>query len=77
MARERAILCDLELEISHQLGDSIRDIEKAIQKTPAPISAQLFRDAACIYAKAAKQQRCPIEAGLKYLEKAIDAGSDP
>jgi outer membrane protein TolC len=27
MARERAILCDLELEISHQLGDSIRDID--------------------------------------------------
>jgi hypothetical protein len=27
MARERAILQDLELEISHQLGDSIRDID--------------------------------------------------
>src|SRR4051812_38468247 len=27
MARERAILCDLELEISHQLGDSIRDVD--------------------------------------------------
>ena len=27
MARERAILTDLELEISHQLGDAIRDID--------------------------------------------------
>lgn len=27
MARERAILQDLELEISHQLGDSIRDVD--------------------------------------------------
>lgn len=27
LARERAILTDLELEISHQLGDSIRDVD--------------------------------------------------
>jgi outer membrane protein TolC len=27
LARERAILSDLELEVSHQLGDSIRDID--------------------------------------------------
>ena len=27
LARERAILQDLELEISHQLGDAIRDID--------------------------------------------------
>lgn len=27
LARERAVMCDLELEISHQLGDAIRDID--------------------------------------------------
>ena len=27
LARERAILQDLELEISHQLGDAIRDVD--------------------------------------------------
>jgi hypothetical protein len=27
MARERAILTDLELEVSHQLGDAIRDVD--------------------------------------------------
>ena len=31
MARERAILQDLELEISHQLGDAIRDIDNELR----------------------------------------------
>jgi outer membrane protein TolC len=45
MARERAILSDLELEISHQLGDAIRDIDNTYGLTQTNFNRRVAAEA--------------------------------
>jgi outer membrane protein TolC len=45
MARERAILQDLELEISHQLGDAIRDIDNTYGLTQTNFNRRVAAEA--------------------------------
>ena len=67
MARERAILCDLELEISHQLGDSIRDIDNNYGLTQTNFNRRVAAEAEVQAVDAS------YEAGRVTLDLLLDA----
>jgi len=67
LARERAILCDLELEVSHQLGDSIRDIDNNYGLTQTNFNRRVAAEAEVQAVNAS------YEAGRVPLDLLLDA----
>lgn len=67
LARERALLQDLELEISHQLGDSIRDVDLNYGLTQTNLNRRVAAEAE-VQAVAAS-----YEAGRATLDLLLDA----
>jgi len=74
----RALLgLQLALERGGILDAALVDIENAIRHTKAPVSAYLYRDAASLYAMAARKDARLITPALDHLLEALDAGLDP
>jgi outer membrane protein TolC len=67
MARERAILKDLELEISHQLGDAIRDVDLNYGLTQTNFNRRVAAEAEVVAVNAV------YEAGNVTLDLLLDA----
>jgi hypothetical protein len=67
IARERAILQDLELEISHQLGDSIRDIDLNYGLTQTNFNRRVAAE------KEVQAVQASYEADLVTLDLLLDA----
>jgi outer membrane protein TolC len=67
LARDRAILKDLELEISHQLGDSIRDVDLNYGLTQTNFNRRVAAEAEVIAVNAV------YEAGNVTLDLLLDA----
>jgi hypothetical protein len=84
MARERAILQDLELEISHQLGDAIRDVDLNYGLTQTNFNRRVAAEAEVVAVQAQYQnnlvtldllldaQRRRAEAESAYYRSLVD-----
>ncbi|MCO6042630.1 TolC family protein [Aeoliella sp. ICT_H6.2] len=67
LARERAVLQDLELEVSHQLGDAFRDIDLNYQLAQTQFNAQVAAEREVASVKPA------VEQGLLNINVLLDA----